>query len=336
MNRTAARVATATAIVVWAVLAATATGSAHAEDFRWRLPAGFPEPAVPADNPMSEAKVALGAKLFADPRLSVTGRYSCQSCHSPERAFTDGRANSLGATGETLSLNAPTLLNVAYNPSQGWRDAKLRTLEQQMHGPLFNKDPRELGLAGRETLVEHALLADGEMVRAFGAAFPGLDQPVNMDNVIRAIAAYERTLFAGYSAFDRYVFAGEHDALGERQKAGMQLFFSERTGCSDCHGGVNFAGPWVDREHAQAEPVFADTGTGVAVRVPTLRNLPATAPYMHDGRFEALDQVLDHYERLAEDPAADPRLRRAPLTTVERARLRDFLLSLVDGPADIP
>lgn len=320
------------AIAAWAVLAIMAT-TARAGDFRWQLPAGFPEPAVPADNPMSVAKVDLGAKLFADPRLSVTGQHSCQSCHSPERAFTDGLTRSRGATGDALELNAPTLLNVAYNSSLGWRDAKVRTLEKQMHGPLFNADPPELGLAGREAIVERALLADKEMVLAFGAAFPGLDEPVSMDNVIRAIAAYERTLFAGNSAFDRYVFGGDHAALGERQKAGMELFFSARAGCAACHGGVNFAGAWVDRDHREAEPVFADTGTGVAVRVPTLRNLPVTAPYMHDGRFAVLDQVLDHYERLASDPAADQRLRRAPLTTGERDSLREFLLSLADAPA---
>jgi cytochrome c peroxidase len=316
-----------------AMLAAMAATAARAGEFHWQLPAGFPEPAVPADNPMSLAKVDLGAKLFADPRLSVTGQHSCQSCHSPERAFTDGLPHSRGALGEELPLNAPTLLNAAYNSSLGWRDAKLRTLEQQMRGPLFNEHPRELGLAGREPLVERALLADGEMVRAFDAAFPGVDQPVNMDNVIRAIAAYERTLIAGRSPFDRYVFGGDHEALSERQKAGMQLFFSARTGCAACHGGVNFAGAWVDRDHREAEPVFADTGTGVAVRVPTLRNLPATAPYMHDGRFTGLDQVLDHYETLAVNPAADPRLRRAPLTTSERDQLREFLLSLADGLA---
>ena len=314
--------------IVTAILALAA--NAHAGDFQWRLPAGFPEPAVPADNPMNTAKVALGEKLFADPRLSITGQHSCQSCHAPERAFTDGLVRSRGATGETLALNAPTLFNVAYNASLGWRDSKVRTLEQQMHGPMFNKDPRELGLAGREALVEKALLDDPAMIRAFGDAFPGLDDPVNMDNVIRAIAAYERTLFAGNSAFDRYVFRGEHAALSQRQKAGMQLFYSTKAGCASCHGGVNFAGAWVDRDHPEADPVFADTGTGVAVRVPTLRNLPVTAPYMHDGRFTGLDQVLDHYEKLAADPAADPRLRRAPLTTSERDSLREFLLSLAD------
>ena len=95
--------------------------AARRRDFHWHLPRGFPEPAVPADNPMNDAKVALGARLFADPRLSINGRYSCQSCHSPGRAFTDGLARSRGATGATLPLNAPTLFNAAYNASLGWK-----------------------------------------------------------------------------------------------------------------------------------------------------------------------------------------------------------------------
>ncbi|HEY6124483.1 MAG TPA: cytochrome c peroxidase [Steroidobacteraceae bacterium] len=321
----AKRIAVMAAVAAVAACAQAATG-----EFRWQLPAGFPEPAVPVENPMSDAKVALGEKLFADSRLSMTGQHSCASCHSPERAFTDGLARSRGAAGDSLPLNAPTLLNVAYNASLGWRDANVRTLEQQMRGPLFNEHPHELGLAGRERHVERELLADDTMVRSFGAAFPGEDQPVSIDNVIRAIAAYERTLFAGHSAFDRYVFEGDHRALSNRQKAGMELFYSARTGCAGCHGGVNFAGTWVDRHHREAEPVFADTGTGVAVRVPTLRNLSATAPYLHDGRLQSLDAVLDHYERLAQDPAADPRLRRAALTTAERESLREFLLCLTD------
>jgi cytochrome c peroxidase len=314
------------------LLALAAAAQAGVEEFRWNLPAGFPEPAVPADNPMNAAKVALGATLFADPRLSITGEHSCQSCHSPARAFTDGLPRSRGATGETLELNAPTLLNVAYNASLGWRDANLRTLEQQMRGPLFNEHPSELGLAGRESEIVRALSADPAIARRFEAAFPGVAAPLTMDNVIRAIAAYERTLLAGSSSFDRYVFAGDHRALSDRQKAGMQLFFSERAGCARCHSGINFNGEWVDREHPEATPAFADTGTGVAVRVPTLRNLPATAPYMHDGRFAALDAVLDHYERLATDPRADARLRRTPLTTNEREQLRAFLFSLAETP----
>ena len=311
------------------VLCAGFVFAANAGDaYRWELPRGFPEPAVPADNPMSAAKVALGTRLFSDPRLSVTGRYSCASCHDPGRAFTDGLARSRGATGAELPLNAPTLLNAAYNASLGWHDSGNTTLERQMRGPLFQ--PQELGLAGREAEVERTLLADDSVRAAFTAAFPGNAAPVTMDNTIRAIAAYERTLLSASSPFDRYVFSGDHAALSDQQKLGMDIFFSERGGCARCHGGINFAGDWVDREHPQAKAVFVDTGTGDAVRVPTLRGLAATAPYMHDGRFATLDAVLDHYEKLAADPAADARLRRAPLTTAERAALREFLWSLSD------
>lgn len=308
-----------------------AMANAGGGEFSWHLPPGFPRPAVPAENSMSDAKVTLGARLFADRRLSINGSYSCQSCHAPERAFTDGRKRSRGATGEELGLNAPTLLNAAYNASLGWNNAGVRTLEQQMRGPLFNQHPTELGLAGHEPPVVAALAADPQLRQLFTAAFPGEPHAVSMDNVIRAIAAYERTLIAGYSAFDRYVFGGNHDALDTDQKQGMKLFFSQRTGCSACHGGINFAGPWADDEHPVAAPVFADTGTGQSVRVPTLRNLPSSAPYMHDGRFATLDAVLDHYEKLAVDPGAEPRLRRAPLTTEEREALASFLLALADS-----
>jgi cytochrome c peroxidase len=313
------------------VLGAALVMSANAGDaYRWELPRGFPEPAVPADNPMSAAKVELGARLFADPRLSVTGAYSCASCHDPGRAFTDGLVRSRGATGAALPLNAPTLLNAAYNPSLGWHDSGNTSLERQMRGPLFNDHPPELGLAGREAEVERTLLADDSLRAAYVAAFPGEQAPVTMDNTIRAIAAYERTLLSASSPFDRYVFSGDHTALGDQQKLGMDIFFSERGGCARCHGGINFAGDWIDRDHPVAKSVFADAGTGEAVRIPTLRNLAATAPYMHDGRFATLDAVLDHYEKLAVDPAADARLRRAPLTTEERAALREFLGSLSD------
>lgn len=316
--------------VLLATLAACAQGQAFAEDFQWRLPPGFPEPLVPADNPMSEAKVALGRELFGDTRLSVTGRHSCQSCHDPARAFTDGLTRSRGAQGDALPLNAPTLLNVAYNASYGWRDADVRTLERQMRGPLFNEHPRELGLSGREADVAARLTSDPRTLAAFRAAFPGDTNPATVANAILAIAAYERTLLSGDSAFDRYVFGGDHAALDASQKRGLQLFYG-RAGCAACHGGINFAGPSTDRAHPDAQPEFADIGTGVAVRVPTLRNLGATAPYLHDGRLGTLMAVLDNYERLAADPRADARLRRAALTTDERAALLGFLRSLDTG-----
>ncbi len=303
---------------------------ARADGYEWRLPRGFPEPAVPADNPMTAEKVALGARLFSDARLSASGRHSCESCHSPGRAFTDGLPRSRGDAGDTLPLNAPTLLNVAYNPSLGWNDPAVRTLEEQMAGPLFNEHPRELGLEGREAAVESALAEDAAMASGFAAAFPGEDRPVTLGNVVRAIAAYERTLISGDSPFDRYVFGGDSAALSAAQKRGLELF-SGRAGCAACHGGINFAGPWVDREAPDAEPAFADAGTGVTVRVPTLRNVALTGPYLHDGRVETLDDVLARYEELAHE-SPDPRLARPALTTDERNSLRVFLDSLTDAP----
>ena len=301
---------------------------ACADGYAWRLPRGFPEPAVPADNPMSEAKVALGMRLFSDPRLSASGRHSCRSCHSPELAFTDGLPRSRGVAGEILPLNAPTLFNVAYNPSLGWNDPAVRTLEQQMAGPLFNEHPRELGLKGREAAVELLFANESAMAAGFAAAFPGEDRPVTLPNVVRAIAAYERTLISASSPFDRYVFGGEHGALTDDQKRGMELF-SGRAGCVACHGGINFAGPWVDREAPRTEPAFADSDTGVTVRVPTLRNVARTGPYMHDGRYATLDDVLAHYEDLA-GRSSDARLARPSLPTEELRALRVFLDSLTD------
>src|SRR6185503_489597 len=110
-----------------ALTAVLALARADDATYRWNLPRGFPEPRVPADNPMSAAKVELGARLFSDPRLSITGRYSCSSCHDPARAFTDGLARSRGATGAELPLNAPTLINAAYNASLGWHDTGITT-----------------------------------------------------------------------------------------------------------------------------------------------------------------------------------------------------------------
>ena len=283
---------------------------------------------------MSDAKVALGAKLFADPRLSVTGEHSCESCHSPARAFTDGLPRSRGATGETLPLNAPTLFNVAYNASLGWRDANVRTLEQQMRGPLFNEHPRELGLAGREPALERRAVGRCRRWRAASQRrFPASTRPSRMDNVIRAIAAYERTLFSGNSAFDRYVFAGDHarSAIG-RKPACSCSSRSARAARRATAASISPASGWIASTRWRS-PSFADTGTGVAVRVPdAAQSRRRPRPTCTTAASPRSMRCSITTRRLAGDPAADPRLRRAPLTTDERARLRAFLLSLTDGP----
>src|SRR5579864_50343 len=238
--------------------AAQAADLAH---YDWDLPRGFPVPAVPADNPMSEAKVRLGERLFFDPRLSVTGRYACASCHDPARAFSDGRQVALGALGDSLSHNAIALINVAYGISFGWDSPGVRSLETQMLTPLLNGHPIELGLKGREAAISAALAADEAYARAFAQSFPGADSPVSFEHVVKAIASFERTLISGGSAFDAYVFGGEHSALDGEAKAGMALFYSSRIGCSGCHSGFNFSGNWRDRQGETGRASFARDGT---------------------------------------------------------------------------
>jgi cytochrome c peroxidase len=312
--------------------------------YDWDLPRGFPMPAVPADNPMSDAKVALGRRLFFEPRLSVNGRYSCASCHDPARSFSDGRTVAVGATGQALPHNAMALVNVAYNLSFGWTRRDVNSLEAQMREPMLNEHPVELGLAGRERSLCAQLAADPAYAAAFAASFPGQASPatstagpVTFDHVVKAIAAFERTLISGRSPFDRYVFDGEHAALSQAAKRGMALFFSARVGCAGCHSGFNFSGNWRDAQGATGRASFANDGTSERpMRVPTLRNIALTAPYMHDGRFATLAEVLEHYSRLGEQRRAagsrgiDPRLPRSALSANEQADLIAFLGSLTD------
>jgi cytochrome c peroxidase len=332
--------ATAAADRVSAVLSAAPVAVATSDStqpatagstYDWHLPRGFPTPAVPADNPMSAAKVALGQRLFSEPRLSITGKHSCTSCHDPARAYSDGRARAIGATGQPLSHSAMSLANVAYNISYGWTKPELQSLESQMLEPLLNEHPVELGLAGRQSGVTDLLAADPTYRTAFARAFPQDAAPVSFGNLVKAIAAFERTLIFGNSPFDRYVFSGEHAALSAQAKQGMQLFYSPKAGCGACHSGFNFNGNWRDNQGDTGKPGFANNGLGdELMRVPTLRNIAVTAPYMHDGRFATLDTVLDHYAHVAQLPTGDARLRSFDLSADERAALIAFLESLTD------
>lgn len=314
---------------------AAAGAPAAAAPYEWHLPRGVPVPAVPAGNPMSDAKVSLGRRLFFDPRLSVTGRYSCASCHDPRRSFSDGLPRAVGATGGQLPHNALALVNVAYNVSFGWERPEVRSLEAQMLEPLLNDHPVELGLKGHEQALCSTLAAEPGDAQAFAAAFPETDPAVSFDHLVKAIAAFERTLISGDSPFDAYVFQGQHAALSAQAKAGMALFYSARVGCALCHSGFNFSGNWRDAQGETGRASFARNGTGAEpLRVPTLRNVALTAPYMHDGRFATLDAVLAHYSDQAHLPGGaarvDRRLPRAPLDAAERAALRAFLESLTD------
>jgi cytochrome c peroxidase len=344
------------------VLACAAVSAAQGADtpsvpaYAWRLPPGFPRPAVPADNPMSSAKVALGRRLFHETGLSSTGQYACASCHRPELAFTDGRARALGATGDTVRHGAMTLTNVAYNAAFTWSDPRIHSLESQMRQPLFNQHPVEMGLEGDGHGAVQALSAAAAYRDLFAAAFPDEAVPLSMPNVIKAIAAFERSLISGRSPFDHYVYDDDPTALSDSEKRGMALFFSTRVGCARCHFGLNFSGPLTYEGHETQAAAFANTGLydvdgrgsyppedqgliGVTrrtadmgkFRVPTLRNVALTAPYMHDGSLASLEQVIDHYARGGRKHRhQDPRLRPLVLSQTERADLVAFLRSLTD------
>lgn len=313
-------------ILLWAVAGVAADLAVSA--YSWKLPPGFPAPLVPEDNPMSDAKVDLGARLFGEKRLSVTGGYACASCHQPRLAYTDGRPRALGATGEPTRHSAMSLTNVAYNAAFTWSDPSVRTLERQMLQPLFNEHPVEMGLQGREAQVVALLAADPDYKASFIAAFPGDSAPISIDHVVKAIAAFERTLISGRSSFDRYVFDDDQGALSTSSKRGMALFYSARVGCSQCHSGLNFSGPLRYQGRAHAAASRANTGLG-KMRVPTLRNVALTAPYMHDGSIATLDEVIEHYVA-GGGRGADRRIRPLQLSVREKQDLVAFLESLTD------
>ena len=299
----------------------------------------------PPDNPPDEAKVALGKQLFFDPRFSSTGTVSCNSCHNVMAGGDDSRTTSMGVHGLTGPRNAPTVWNAAFHSVQFW-DGRAKTLEDQAKGPVVAGV--EMGMSSLEAAIERVRQIPG-YVAQFGAVFGG-EQPVTIDNAAKAVAAYERTLITPNSPFDRYV-NGDDSALTEQQVRGMQTF--QTLGCVACHRGPAFNGPtmpdgqgfyisfpfhdspYVEKYGLRDEDGrFAVSGNPDdkhKYRVPTLRNIALTAPYMHDGRFQTLRQVIDHYNEgghYAEN--ASPNVRLLHFSERDKADLTAFLLTLTD------
>lgn len=281
---------------------------------------------------MSRARVELGRHLFYDRRLSGNGEFSCADCHQQRRAFTDGRAQAEGATGQRHPRSSQGLANVAYNASYGWIDPSLLTLEQQIRVPLFNREPIELGVAGNEQAVLQRLRSDATYAELFPAAFPADVQPVTIERAIQATACFMRSLISGNSAYHRLLYRDEREALSPAARRGMRLFFSDRTGCASCHAGFNFSGPIRFHDEPEARPVFYDTGLGGRFRPPSLLNIAQTAPYMHDGRLATLDAVIDFYASGGErdSPGKSERIAGFEISPDERHDLVEFLRSLSD------
>jgi cytochrome c peroxidase len=241
--------------------------------YQWDLPSGFPKPRVPMDNPMTAAKVELGRHLFYDARMSANGAQSCASCHIQSLAFTDGKPRSAGSTGELHPRGSMSLVNVAYTPTLTWMEQGLHSLEEQTRVPMFGLHPVELGMdPGGEKFLAIAC-ADPVYRKLFGV------DPITIDNIIRAIACFERSIISARSPYDRYHYDRDDAAISAAAKHGEELFHSTGFSCFRCHSGPNFTGK------PQDEGAF---------KAPTLRNIAITGPYMHDGSVPTLEEAIVH------------------------------------------
>ena len=289
------------------------------------------------DNPLTEEGVRLGRYLFYDKRLSRNGTVSCASCHKQSLAFTDGRRFSVGFDGALTRRSSMSLANLLWVQHFFW-DGRASSLEAQAMGPLT--DAHEMGQS-MDSLVKK-LSAVGMYGPLFAAAFGS--RAITQDGIVRALAQFERTLVSADAPYDRYIRGGY--TMSPAEMRGLRLFFG-RAVCGNCHGGPKtfdetYHNNGLDRG------AFKDSGrydvTGLAYdrgrfRVVTLRNIALTAPYMHDGRFKTLEEVVDHYsDHIEPSETLSPTLRdtanepaRLRLTREEKRDIVMFLRTLTDG-----
>lgn len=335
------------------------SGTKHEGTYTWQLPPGFPTPSVPATNPMSDAKVALGRYLFHDRRVSLGQARACASCHVQSLGFTNGSPRGFGLSHGT-QRNVIALANAVYMPAYTWASPDLRAIEDVIAATLV--DDNEFGGAGAEATIAARLQADPLYPPLFQQAFPG--EAMGFSTIAKGIASFVRTMVSGDAPYDRY-YQGDPAALTTLAKGGMDLFFGERFECYHCHGGVTFSSSVTHQGLAFEQIAFDNTGlynvdgdgaypaedrglydvTGDPAdmgrfKAPSLRNVAVTAPYMHDGSVATLGEVLDAYAaggRSALGGGAPNPLRsnlvRAvapPMTEAERAQLVAFLQALTD------
>ena len=291
---------------------------------------------IPADNPLTVEGVALGRLLFHDPILSADSTLSCAGCHEQSNGFGDPRRFSIGVTGEAGERQAPTLINLAWLRRGMFWDGRAASLEEQALGPVEN--PIEMNLSWDEA--ESRLNAHADYPDLFDGAF-GTKQ-ITRDLVVKAIAQFERILVSNGSRFDRWL-VGEIE-LSEAELRGKALFYSEAADCFHCHGDQRY---FTDEDYHNAglDSISADPGlAGIsgnpadhgAFKTPTLRNIEYSGPYMHDGRFTTLEEVIEHYvDGWHRSPTLDPiYLARDTITVLmtepEQADLLAFLLTLSD------
>ena len=296
------------------------------------------------NNPLTVEGIALGRKLFYEKQLSANNTLSCATCHQQARAFTDGRKFSLGADGTPTRRNSMTLANILWVQNFFW-DGRATSLEAQALTPLT--DPHEMGQSLDNSAKK--LKALPEYSGLFTAAFPGPDA-ITPDHIIKALTQFERTLISANAPYDQYI-RGESQ-LSAAQRRGLDLFFGSANrgvrsaGCGNCHGGPRTFNETYHNNGLDKTP--KDSGREDVTHMPydrgrfrvvTLRNIALTAPYMHDGRFNTLEAVIDHYsEHLEPSPTLSPSLKDTTntptnlhLTTAEKSDLLAFLHTLTDS-----
>ncbi len=305
-------------------------------------PLGLPPLPIPADNPQAPAKIALGDALFHDARFSSTGEIACKNCHLDAIAFHDGRPVAKGVHMQRGTRNAPTVVNAAYYDYQFW-DGRVQTLEQQAIQPLLN--PVEHGLRTEEEVLD-IVRRDPRYIAQFVEVFGVAPQAITIQHLAQAIAAYERTLISGNSAFDRWYYGGDQTAMSESAQRGFAVFTGPGH-CAECHAvsqqyalftdqafhnaNASFALLGADPEHRAAQFMrarkanldqrvlsdreaselgrFAVTGQREdlgAFKTPSLRNIARTPPYLHDGSLNTLEKVVEYFNNGGKLNPRDP------------------------------
>ena len=295
-------------------------------------PRGFPILPEVVDNPLTEAGIALGRRLFHEPLLSANGQQSCASCHLQRNSFSDPERTSLGITGKRGSRQAMALVNLAWAPSFFW-DGRSISLEAQALEPVIN--PIEMAEQWDNVVLKVSTQTD--FAPAFAQAFG--DEEITSGRVAKAIAQFERTLIAGNSRYDQSLRGATE--LTREEEAGRILFFSEQAECFHCHASALLTDQRFHNNGLDSVPV--DLGLGARTgkpedsglfKTPTLRNIALTAPYMHDGRFATLAQVVDHYDNGVQPSGTlDPLLqngRKLAFTSPQKLALIAFLQTLTD------
>lgn len=294
---------------------------------------GFPIMKIPDDNPLTKEGIALGRKLFYDPILSGDSTQSCSSCHQQQFAFSDPAQFSIGIDGLAGERNASAIVNAGWLPSAFW-DGRSSSLEEQALEPVTN--PIEMHSSWVEAIIK--LSNNSDYVLDFKSAFGSA--AITKENAAKAIAQFERTLISDQSKYDRYL--DNQLNLTPMEAAGHNLFFSEKAECFHCHGSTLFtdndfhnnglAETIIDKGYENVTGKSSDRGK---FRSPTLRNIEFTAPYMHDGRFQTLEEVVNFYsDSIKTSDSVDPLLPNDKggfkLSDLEKQQLVAFLKTLSD------